>query len=131
MNKAQNKIVFRWLLMLTLIIIMVVFSSFIQNNWNYIQWPAIITIIIVASFNKNIRTFSEGRFNLKRIIEENKWVKSYLIAYFFIIAIGVNYVLWNEIELNIKAGGLILILISFFLPIIIIQEKEAYINASK
>ena len=88
-----------------------------------------IVLIILLLFNKNKRTHSEGRFIFNKIIEENLWVKSYLILYFFILAIGINYIMYNEIELSINSDGLILILISFFWPIIIVREREIYRDA--
>ena len=131
MNKAQKKIVIRWLLMSFIIIFFIIFSDIIQSNWDTIKWPAIIVIIALALFDKNRRTHAQGRYEFNRIIEEYPWVKTYLIIYFFIIAILVNYVLYNEIKLNVEAGGLLLILTSFFLPLIIIREREEYRNASK
>lgn len=131
MNKAQKKIVNRWLLMSFAIILLITFSDFIQTNWDTFRWPAFIGIMVLSLFHKSSRSHSEGRFELNRIAEENPWVKIYLAIYLIIISIGVNYVIYNNIKLDVGANGLFLAIGLLALPILIIQQKEAYINAGK
>ncbi len=89
------------------IILLIIFGDFIQANWDTIRWPAFLVIMILALFDKNKRSHSESRFELNRIVEENPWVKIYLTIYLIIIAIGVNYVIYNSIKLNSGANGLL------------------------
>lgn len=131
MNKPQKKIVKRWALMTFIIILLMMFSGLIQDNWSALRWPTFAIIMIIALFDNTKRSHSEGRFQLNRIVEENPWVKLYLTIYLIIIAIVVNYVIYNDIILNIGANSLFLAIGLLILPIIIIQQKEAYINAGK
>ena len=131
MNKAQKKIVNRWLLMSFAITLLITFSDFIQTNWDTIRWPAFIGIMVLSLFHKSSRSHSEGRFEINRIAEENLWVKTYLAIYLFIISIGASYVIYNSIKLDVGANGLLLAIGLLALPILMIQQKEAYINAGK
>jgi len=131
MNNAQKKIVNRWLLMSFVIVLLIVFGDFVQTNWDVIRWPAFIVIIVLSLFHKSSRSHSEGRFELNRIAEEYLWVKIYLIIYTAIIFIGTSYVIYSNIKLNISANGMLLAIGLVILPIIIIQQKEDFINAGK
>lgn len=131
MNKQQKKIVNRWLLMILIVLSLIIFSGFIQENWATLKWPTFIIIMIIALFDNNSHSQSEGRFQLNRIAEEYPWVKIYLAIYLVIIAIGTNYVIYNNIKLNVGANGLMLAIGLLALPILIIQQRENYINAGK
>jgi len=131
MNKPQKKIVNRWLIMFFVVIILITFGDFIQTNWDVIRWPAFVGILLLSLFHKSSRSHSEGRFELNRIAEENPWIKIYLAIYLIIISIGTNYVIYNNIKLDVGANGLMLAIGLLALPILIIQQKEDYINAGK
>ena len=108
-----------------------IFSNSIQENWSALRWPTFIITMIIALFDNNKHSHSEGRFQINRIAEENPWVKIYLAIYLIIISIGTNYVIYNNIKLDVGANGLMLATGLLALPILIIQQKEAYINAGK
>ena len=131
MNKAQKKIVNRWLLMSFVIVLLIAFGDFIQTNWDVIRWPAFVVIIALSFFHKISRSHSEGRFELNRIAEEYLWVKIYLVIYATTIFVGAYYVINNDIDLNPSANGMMLAIGLVILPVIIIQQKEEFINAGK
>ena len=131
MNKAQKKIVNRWLIMSFVIFLLIAFGDFIQTNWDVIRWPAFIGIMVLSLFHKSSRSHSEGRFELNRIAEEYLWVKIYLVIYAAIIFVSAYYVIYNDIKLNPSANGMMLAIGLVILPILIIQQKEDFINAGK
>ena len=117
--------------MTVIILLLFTFNNFIQSNWDTIRWPAFLVIIMLALFAKNTRTPTEGRFRINRIIEENKWVKIYLTIYTAIIIICSFYVIYNNVKLNGDARILFLAIGLLILPVILIEQKEAFLNAGK
>ncbi len=131
MSKAQKKIVSRWLLMSFVIVLLIVFGDFVEENWDAIRWPAFIGIMMLSLFHKSSRSHSESRFELIRIVEKYLWVKLYLVIYTVLLFIGTSYVIYNNIDLNISANGMLLAIALVIFPIIIIQQKEDFIDAGK
>lgn len=137
MTKAQKKIVSGWLLVALLIIILSVFNDWILGHWDTIRWPSFVVILIIAALSKKKHSPADGRFQINRVVEENPWVKIYLaiycvaIAIAIAIAIGANYVIFNNIKLEAGFVELFSAMGLLILPIIIIQQKEAYLNAGK
>jgi len=129
MNRAQKKIVNRWLLMSFVIVLLIIFSDFVQTNWDVIRWPAFFGIIVLSLFHKSSRSHTESRFELNRIANEYFWVKIYLVIYATIIFVGTTYIIYNNMHLNINTNGMFLAIGLVLLPIIIIQQKEDFINA--
>ena len=131
MNKSQKKIVNRWLLMSFVIILLIAFGDFIQKYWDVIRWPAFVGIMVLSLFHKSSRNHSEERFEFNRLAEEYLWVKIYLILYAATIFIGAYYVIYNDIDLNPGANGMMLAIGLVILPVIITQQKEDFIDAGK
>ena len=113
------------------IVLLIIFGDFVQNNWDVIRWPAFIGIVVLSLFHKSSRSHSDTRFELNRIAEEYLWVKIYLVIYAAIIFIGTSYIIYKNTQINISANGMFLAIGLVILPIIIIQQKEDFINAGK
>lgn len=133
MTKAQKKLVSGWLLVLGLVICAIIFGDWIRDHWEIIKFPMLFVIIIAALFGKHRPqdARAEGRIQLNRIVEENPWVKVYLAIYTLLIAIASGYIIFNHIKLELRFMVLFIPIILLVLPIVIIQQKEAYINAGK
>jgi len=133
MTKAQKKILLGWAIMATLLLAILLFDDWILEHWEAIKWPSLILILVIVTLSKKKSTTRNGREEINRIVEENSWIKIYLALYGIVLAIGTSYVIYNSINISEKGGvfemlGAIILLI---LPIFIIQQKEAYIEAGK
>lgn len=131
MTKTQKKIVSGWLIVGLLIVILSAFNDWILKHWDTIRWPSFIVILIIAALSKKKHSHADGRFQINRVVEENPWIKIYLAIYCVAIAIGSCYVIFNNIKLDVGFVELSSALGLLILPIIIIQQKEAYFNAGK
>ena len=131
MTKAQKKIVSGWSVIVSLIITFSVFNDWILENWDTIRWPAFIVILIFAALSNKKHSTADGRFQINRVIEENPWIKIYLAIYSSAITIGAIYVIFNNIKIEAGFVELFTAMGLLILPIIIIQQKEAYLNAGK
>jgi len=133
MTKDQRKIVRGWAVAALLICLFLIFSELILEYWDYIRFPILIVIIVIVSLSKrrSRHTQWEGMVQLNRIVEEYPWVKAYYAIYCLLIAISVNYIIFNDIILEVSVKEYFLPFALLILPIIIVQQKEAYVNAGK
>jgi len=133
MTKAQRKIVCGWVVIALLVCLFLIFSELILEYWDYIKFPMLIVIIVIVSLSKQRSRHKQwdGMSKLNRIVEEYPWVKVYYAIYCLLIAIIVNYIIFNDIILEVSVKEYFLPFALLILPIIIVQQKEAYVNAGK
>ncbi len=134
MNKAQRKIVRGWVIATLIIFIALLNGSWVMEYWDIIKFPMFIVILIIATFSRNKPKYGqleEGRSNLSRMVEENSWLKIYYAVYVFLISLALIYIVIIKVKLTEDVSLLFIPMLLVILPIIIIQQKEAYRNASK
>jgi len=133
MTKAQKKIASGWVLIIFLLVNWAIFDEWILEHWEIIQWPLFTAVFIALMFSNAKKGAGEGRQEINRIVKENPWIKIYLAIYGIALAIGVNYIIFNNINISKQVGTfeLLCTILLLILPIFIIKQKEAYIEAGK
>lgn len=134
MNTAQRKIVRGWVIAALIIFIALLNGSWVMENWDIIKFPMFIVILIIATFSGNKPKYGqleEGRSNISRMVEENSWLKIYYAVYVFLIILALVYIVINKVKLTADPSLLFIPILLVIFPIIIVQQKEAYRNASK
>ena len=133
MTKAQKKIASGWVLIIFLLVNWAIFDEWILEHWKIIQWPLFAAVFIALMFSNAKKGAGEGRQEINRIVKENPWIKIYLAIYGIALAIGVNYIIFNNINISKQVGTfeLFCAILLLILPIFIIKQKEAYIEAGK
>lgn len=132
MTGAQKKIVATWIMSCMVIATCAVFDSWIRENWHNLRWPIFGIILLLASLKGRRGTAYEGQKNaISEIVEEYPWIKLYLVVYCLGIGVGVFYILANHIDLSTNIGFLELFIPIglLFLPMILVKQREAFLNA--
>jgi len=131
MRKSQQKrIILNWIGLLTTIVLLSIFDEWISENWGTLKYPLLIIIVVIAVFSNRRRENSNEWREINRIVEENPWIKIYLVVYGSILTYGVYYIVSN----NIKVQGAFEMLLAIYLlvfPVYVIKSKERFIDAGK
>ena len=133
-NIKQQKIILTWAVTAFSLILILVFSSWVTDNAKLLRLALVPLLGVLFWIEKrNLEgAYRNGSEHLVRVIEENSWIKIYLIIFCLTLAYVVYLSTNGEIDLRENVVTfLVITLLLLYLPMLIIRQIEIYKNAGQ
>ena len=128
MNSAQKKLVVMWSGIGLLLVLAVANHRWVLDNWDWLGWPALIAILMVATFGgKEMKGWVEPGKTLNDFLDTYPLFKVWVVFYGSIIILTSVVGLARGFEFHESPGfWLFMGSVPLFLPLMVIAEYQHY-----
>lgn len=133
MNNKQIQLIVNWLILIGLIVIGSYKHEWVNENWDWLRWPLLIVIIIIATISGRESTgWGNPGVRLQEFIEDNKILKAWVIIASLSILVFLSISFNLEVNLSDYSGTVLLVGFGvLLLPLIIVSECKRFKRLGK